>query len=207
MKLKGYSLMEVLVASLIFMSVIIVSVSSFAMVKNSDNHIEDVSIASGCSRQLDDVITAQIRSSNFSPRIKGLVYGDGKYIFDDIQIEKKYAGLALFTVPGKYSVIFKEGQDYFFKDEIPYTADQIINAKIANTSNANKMNSVECAASSTSANVFDIYLVLSSSGRKIYQVFLSDIFYRQSVESENSALERKTFSKISVDVAISERSI
>jgi len=54
MKFKSFTLVEILVASMIFMIVIVVSVSSFGMISRSSVKTDDLRLTNQCARQVED---------------------------------------------------------------------------------------------------------------------------------------------------------
>jgi len=112
MKLKGFTLVEILIASTIFTIVIMTAVSSFALIRRSNYKSEDNKIAASCARQIEDFIKAEVISSSTSPRIELIKQSSNnrnKYDifsvpgFDDYPV----LGLALFQ-GGQVKLIFKD---------------------------------------------------------------------------------------------------
>lgn len=117
MKIKSFTLIEILIASLIFVSVMVVATTSFALVRRSNDNSEDMKIASSCARQVEDFVKAQIKSSSFSGRVMAIDFDttSGQYkiypITQKMSTEKKsvnVAGIVLFPAAGKYVAIFKK---------------------------------------------------------------------------------------------------
>ena len=80
MRLKSFTLIEVMIASYIFMVVILMVVASFAMVRKSNENSDDSRVTSNCSRQVEDIFRSAVKSANFGkPLIKGIVYNGSKY--------------------------------------------------------------------------------------------------------------------------------
>lgn len=126
MKIKTFTLIEILIASLIFVSVMVVATSCFALVKKSNENSEDLKIASSCARQVEDFVRAQIKSSSFNGRIMAIDFettgGSNSYKIYPItqKMDANVAGIVLFPVEGKYVVIFKKVNDsdssYYFEE-------------------------------------------------------------------------------------------
>ena len=72
MKIKSFTLIEILIASVIFMGVMVIAASSFALVRRSSEKAEDIRVASTCARQVEDFIKSQTISSNYGGRIMAL---------------------------------------------------------------------------------------------------------------------------------------
>lgn len=74
MKTKAFTLIEILIATMIFMTVAIMAVAAFAMVKRSNEITSDQAKTDECSRQVENFIGSVFRSASFgSPRVMALV--------------------------------------------------------------------------------------------------------------------------------------
>lgn len=215
MKLKSFSLMEVLISSLIFMSVVVVSVSSFAMVRNSNNKVEDTTITNQCARQLEDVISAQVKSSNFGKRVMGVLYQGGRYVFKEITSDAsidEYDGIALFTKAGKYySVIYKDG-DTYYQNNVSYPGNDPTTDSPIKTLGSVPMSSNDCVAFIIIGNgVFNITATKTAIGdsqsNDVYSVVVEDKLYRKGLDTERSAEDRNSFSRMYLDATNSKSSI
>jgi type II secretory pathway pseudopilin PulG len=77
MKLKSFTLIEVMIASYIFMIVIMMVTSSFAMIRKSNENSDDTRVTSSCTRQVEDVFKSAVKSANFgTPIMKVITYND-----------------------------------------------------------------------------------------------------------------------------------
>jgi len=127
MKLKSFTLIEILIASLIFVSVMVVATASFALVKKSNENTEDLKIASSCARQIEDFVKAQIKSSSFSGRVMAIDFessgADKIYKIYPIteKMDVNVAGIVLFPAEGQYVAIFKKVSEtdssYYFEEK------------------------------------------------------------------------------------------
>jgi type II secretory pathway pseudopilin PulG len=111
-RIKSFTLIEILIASLIFVSVMVVATTSFALVKKSNDNSEDMKIASSCARQVEDFVKAQIKSSSFNGRVMAIDFDttSGEYKIYPItqKMGEDVAGAVLFPAEGKYVAIFKK---------------------------------------------------------------------------------------------------
>ena len=124
-KYKSFTLVEILIASLIFVSVMVVATASFALVKKSNENTDDLRAASSCARQIEDFIKAQVKSSSFGPRVMAvdLDPSDGKYkIFPITQkMNTNLAGIVLFPTSDEYVILLKQvtasDASYYFEQK------------------------------------------------------------------------------------------
>lgn len=78
MKSKAFSLIEILIATIIFMTVIVVTIAAFAMVKRSNEISGDSMKTDECSRQVENFIGSVFRSASYgNPRIMAIVRSSG----------------------------------------------------------------------------------------------------------------------------------
>ncbi|MCX6809933.1 MAG: prepilin-type N-terminal cleavage/methylation domain-containing protein [Candidatus Berkelbacteria bacterium] len=85
MKTKAFTLIEILVASFIFMMVIVMATASFAMIKKSNELTTDISKTNECAKQTENYINLMVRSANFgTSRIVAIDFADPKYSFINI---------------------------------------------------------------------------------------------------------------------------
>lgn len=101
MKSKAFSLIEILVATMIFMTVIVVTIVAFAMVKKSNEISGDSMKTDECSRQVENFIGSVFRSASYgNPRIMAIVRSSGSFLLKDIsslpEEEINAAGFAIF---------------------------------------------------------------------------------------------------------------
>ena len=98
MKTKGFTLIEILIASFIFMMVIVMATASFAMIKKSNELTTDISKTNECAKQTENYINMMVRSADFgSSRIVAIDFTDPNYSFVKIDNSVKEAvGFATF---------------------------------------------------------------------------------------------------------------
>ena len=114
---KSFTLVEILIASLIFMMVAMTAAASFAMVRRSNDKADDVRITSECARHLESFLTAEVRNSAYKWRVLAIDCTDPATTCETYhlkrmsRVDSDYAGVALFpSEPGagkKYHVIYK----------------------------------------------------------------------------------------------------
>jgi len=85
MKTKAFGLIEILIATIIFMTVVIVTVASFAMVKRSNEMANDSAKTDECSRQIENLAGSIFRSaSEGDPLVMAVVKSGGNYLLLDL---------------------------------------------------------------------------------------------------------------------------
>lgn len=103
MKIKSFTLVEVMVASYVFMVVMVMVVASYALIKKSNESSDDIRITSTCSRQVEEIFRSAIKAANFGkPLIMGIDFdaGSNKYRLRDPSLASSLAGFATFEDPG-----------------------------------------------------------------------------------------------------------
>ena len=124
-KIKSFSLIEVAIASFIFMVVAIMATASFAMVRRTNERVRVYKDTGECREILQNYVENGVKNSNKEPRIMGI---DSSLVFKNIAIlndatelnsllpeQYKFIGLAMIEENG-YSVIYKKDQRYFYKN-------------------------------------------------------------------------------------------
>jgi|GEM_PF-2530899 len=137
MKLRSFTLVEILIASTIFTIVIMTAVSTFALIRRSNYKSADSKVAASCARQIEDFIKAEVTSSNTSPRIELIKQSQtnrNRYSISSVPgfdpSNYPVLGLALFQ-GGRVKLIFKDpsrsanGGTYRYKNVVlaSYTSD------------------------------------------------------------------------------------
>ena len=98
MRLKSFTLIEVMIASYIFMVVILMVVASFAMVRKSNESSDDSRVTSNCSRQVEDIFRSAVKSANFGkPLIKGITFGVSSGVSKYTLVSTSTSGLVGFA--------------------------------------------------------------------------------------------------------------
>jgi len=209
MTIKSYSLVETLVASSIFMIVVVVSLSSYAMIRKTNNQTDDARSTNQCARQLEDYIVSQVRSSNYGKRVMG-IREDGA--LEDIdETATSYVGIALFKTESKLEAIYKSGDLYYTK-ELPYT---LLPSRVTLTPDADTpLLSTDCNAFVIPNPEFIDDPIKTFSAKKVvpfadstdpnstvYLIVLEDALYRKSLETQNSAETRNSFARVYLRVS------
>lgn len=92
MKTKAFSLIEILIATIIFMTVVMMAVASFAMVKKSNEITNDQAKTDECSRQIEGFASSIFRSASVGdPVVMAVVRDDSssKLLWDLSEIENE----------------------------------------------------------------------------------------------------------------------
>lgn len=213
MKYKSYSLIEILVASMIFMIVIVVSITAFGMVRRTNTKADDLRLTNQCARQIEDYIGSQIRSANTKERIMAIAdRGAGSYIFRKLpdSFDNYYQGLVLFNGANSYLAIYKIGGVYYAKSAQYTNEHQVEDGKtipgIIPDRNAVILPDA-CAAFETVEPDFIKNPRDPFMGRKIgrgdntIEIILKDAVYRSGLESQEISIENKSFSTVSLRVS------
>jgi len=223
-KLKSFTLIEILIASYIFMMVIMMVVASFAMIKRSNDTSDDIRLTSQCARDLEDFVSSRIRSSVDGPRIMAVKLSDDGNTFNLITPDagSKYYGVAVFkksSSPDKITVqvIYKKGDVYFYQEQEVASSSLSAAIPVLGT----KLNSDDCSAAvsnpagATPKTPFTI--VSSSSYEKgpasrvssppIFTITLDDLFYRRLGGNSQEAPDNKALSHVYVNVVNDLRKI
>ena len=100
MNIKSFSLIEILVASMIFMVVVIMTVASFGMIQRSNEATSDLSNTSECARQIENITSSVFKSASYrQPRVMSIVLNSGVYSLDEVDSvgePVRAAGFAVF---------------------------------------------------------------------------------------------------------------
>lgn len=117
LSLTGFTLIEILVASYIFMVVVVTAVAAFAMIKRSNETSDDFRQTNQCAREGENFISSLFRSASYgNPRVYGLVDNGGSYVLRAIkeptqntpELELNFSGFVVFSqVPVDNKLAFK----------------------------------------------------------------------------------------------------
>lgn len=99
--LKAFTLIEILVATYIFMVVIMMVTSSFAMIKKSNDNSDDTRIVNNCAKQVEETLQSLVKSSSFgSPTLMGILRTDDVYTLKKVdEVSSSLDGFATFEDP------------------------------------------------------------------------------------------------------------
>ena len=141
MNIKSFSLIEILVASMIFMVVVIMTVASFGMIQRSNEATSDLSNTSECARQIENITSSVFKSASYrQPRVMSIVLNSGVYSLDEVDSvgePVRAAGFAVFEKSStegeiKMSAIIKKIDvdeklfGYYYKTvEIPESSSEV----------------------------------------------------------------------------------
>jgi len=236
-KIKSFTLIEILVSSLIFVVVVTTGVSAFALVRSSNEKTDDVRLADQCSRQVREKLSEIERTAQISPRVNAIQFNTDKTGFSLVAVtstgglsegestSSQYEGVALFDTPStKFKAFYK-------KDGLYYLGSYTRAATYSFASNDSPIMSEDCMAFSTAPEgsidlssynfeqPFKVYFEKhypdydqSKQEDVIYKIILNDLAYRSNkggtrVEDEGSSIERSSTSKIFVELTNSARKL
>lgn len=211
MKIKSFTLVEILVASAIFMSVVVIAVSSTAMVTRSGARSDDLRRTMQCARQTEDYIVQMVRSSGWGERLFALRNTGGRLLLAAPETGgENYPGLVVFPGEGRFLAIFKEGGQYLSRRGS--VGDDMSDGQTLPLSDGpdEPLHPASCAALEGVAigggdfldHLDEPFLISTSKGgvQPVYVVVLEDAFYRAGQETRESALEKNLFAKIYLKV-------
>ncbi len=209
MKIKSYSLVETLVASSIFMIVVVVSLSSYAMIRKTNNQTDDARSTNQCARQLEDYIVSQVRSSNYDKRVMGIKAGGA---LEDIkETTTSYVGIALFKTENKLEAIYKSGDLYYTKEvlftllpnrvTLTPTIDTPLLTSDCNAFVVANVNFIVDPSKTFSTKKVVPFAGSTDPNSTVYLIVLEDALYRKSLETQNSAETRNSFARVYLKVS------
>lgn len=225
-KVKSFTLVEVLVAAMIFLVVAATGVAALALIRRSNEKTDDVRLADQCSRQVRDMLSEQVRSAHSKSRLVGLVTNGSRFsIVDSDDSNSNYVGVGIFKNDTDVTAIYKALNTYIIREyslDTPTTIRPKVNV-------FPKIMSDECLSFENLpvglswygdfVKPFKVYYEkhqpdydISKPEDKIYRVVLEDLVYRAKdgsvqVEDEQSSFENKTTSKIFANLTSSSRKL
>jgi len=222
-KIKSFSLIEILIASSIFMFVAIMAAASFGMVRRANDRARDLKNTGECREILQNFVESGVNNSSKEPRIMGIIgQGDG-YLFKDIKIANdgslqdqlqaediQFSGLAMFLSDGSYSVIYKDkNQKYLYKEFAQNDPDITLPSEgeiVPAASEFLKTGNQSCYGSPVSlgsATPFKIWGVKNNNrSSHLFTVVLEDNLYN----IQNPTSQDQNFSYLSLRVSNGEGS-
>ncbi len=221
-KILSFSLIEILIASSIFMFVAMMAAASFGMIRKANDRARDLKNTGECREILQNFVESGVNNSNREPRIMGIIgQGDG-YLFKDIDVANdslsleqlptediQFAGLAMFLSDGSYSVIYKDkSQQYLFREFGKDGSDATLPVEGDSVPVANeflKTGNQTCYGSPTSlglATPFKIWGVKNNNNQSshLFTVVLEDNLYN----IQNPTSQDQNFSYLSLRVSNGE---
>lgn len=211
-KVKSYSLIEILIASMIFMVVAIFGASSFAMISKSNNTTEDFQVAAQCSNQLESFMKNSFEGADKGDRIYGIrrVGSVHKmYQLSNINISSSagYSGFLAINENKKraiFAIADTSGNfgDYYYKDftNTELTDQYLGNGKVIDLSSPYSIYNNNCRTfMSASENYFKIenpknYLTDS----RAYRLSLQDRLFPKALDDKENA--RKSGSYVGINI-------
>lgn len=225
-KVKSFTLIEVMVASLIFLVVSSTAVSAFALIRKSNEKTDDIRMADQCVRQTREVLSEVVRANQSQSKIAGISSSNpNRFIINESEDRDiYYFGVAIFESETSVKAIYKISGIYYIGD---YILDSP--TTIRSRANASQIMSSDCLAFQSLppglvwfndiVKPFKVYYEkhypdydASKSGDKIYKVFLEDLVYHASddgvtIADEASALRSNAMSKLFVNLTSSARKL
>ncbi len=225
-KVKSFTLIEVMVASLIFLVVSSTAVSAFALIRKSNEKTDDIRMSDQCVRQAREVLSEVVRANQSQSRIAGIDSSDpNRFTITESEDQNTgYIGVAIFESETSVKAIYKISGIYYIGD---YTLDTP--TTIRRRANSSEIMSSDCLAfqnipiglvwSNDIAKPFKVYFEkhypdydANKIEDKIYKVFLEDLVYHASddgfsIADEVSALGSNTMSKLFANLTSSARKL
>lgn len=141
MKLKSFTIIEVLIATAIFVCVVALSATSYGMVIKSDRSSREQNTNLECLSSFDNFLFTEIKSADRAPFIWGAQKEDTRFIFSKVDSKfpavKQLQGLLVYS-HGLKNMIFFSGEGLYSlpvddKDfEKGYVNSENIDKKITN---------------------------------------------------------------------------
>lgn len=128
-KVKSFTLVEILIASVIFVAVATIASSSLSMIIASSNKTDDLTKSENCARQVSDYVKALAVSDHYGNRMKIVVSPEeGKFVVKDWgeTISENYTraiGLAFFDSPSTFKIVYKQDGDYLIQSGNVYNSN------------------------------------------------------------------------------------
>lgn len=233
-KIKSFTLVEVLIATVIFASVAVIATSSASMIISSTNKSDDLTKSEVCIRQVYDYVRASIQSSNPNHRFMPVTQSGTTFqlvTFGDVSSEnsKEFVGIAYFTQKEKLRIIYKSAGAYYQSAEQNYNSSPTA-TYVQDRSTDGKIHSDECSFFTASpmgsawaeydfAKPFTISRNadvqrgdLSKSENRSYLINLKDVAYRsksagKTIINEADAQAGQIFSRLDLTVSESLKSL
>lgn len=220
-KIQSFSLIEIMIASSIFMLVAMMAAASFAMVRRANDKAHDLKNTGECREILQNYVESGVKNSNTTPRVMGIIAQGDIYKFKDIKIidnnasanlilpeSYQFSGLAMIQDDGSYLIIYKDkNQNYLYKEiklgegaSMPVEGDNVPTAdKFLKTGNETCFSS---PTSLESAKPFQIWGVKNNRNQNLYliTVILEDNLY----SIQNPTSQDQNFSHIYLRVTNGE---
>lgn len=127
-KLKSFTLIEIIIAAVIFAVVAIVASASLSMIVASNNKTDDLTSNENCIRQVSDYIKGAASVDHFGQRVRVVVASGTTFRlkeFGKISTENTgdYRGIAFFNSAHTFRVVYKQNGIYGVSGSIDYIRD------------------------------------------------------------------------------------
>lgn len=130
-RVKSFTLIEILIASVIFATVAIIASSSLSMVIATNNKTDDLTSSENCVRQVSDYIKSALNADHYGQRTRVVIPGDndnnfklqewGKLVS---QNSRRSTGIAVFDSPTTFKIIYKRDGLYMLQTGISFNSDE-----------------------------------------------------------------------------------
>lgn len=129
-KAKAFTLIEILIASVIFATVAIIASSSLSMIIATNNKTDDLTRSENCTRQVSDYVKSAVYSDHFGQRIRMIELNGRNFRlkeFGKINTENtgRFSGVGYFDSPSTFRAIYKDSDGmYYVSASINYVSDE-----------------------------------------------------------------------------------
>lgn len=228
MKTKAFTLIEILLASLIFMIVVTVAVTSLTLMRKSTDLSNDLSSATGCAREMEDYISNQLRKDYAPEAVYGINNNEsGTPVIESIpkDIETQYSGILLSQEGSQAMAIWKDGDSgYYLLLKFDLSPNEEINGRTLKsyTTSTARIESEACHPFITKRSKPENLSAFALNFEKPFQikkieklqrsylaVKITDFLYFSigGAQSQEQAIESQSFGKLFVDVLIAQEGI
>ncbi len=227
-KIKSFTLIEIMVASLIFLVVVSTATSAFALIRSSNVKADDIRLADQCARQVREKLSEIVRANQLQSRIAGVQYtSTGRFtLVESDNNNTGYIGVAIFDSETTAKVIYKNVGIYYTRDYELSTPDTIRPV----TNSKPMIMSADCLAfrekpdnlvwSDDFVKPFKVYYRKhypdydsTKPEDRIFKIALVDLVFRANdngnldVANEYSSVQKQTVSKLFVDLTNNSRKL
>jgi len=126
MKIKSFTLVEIMIASTIFMIVAIIAATSFAMIRRANDRATSLKETGECREAITNLISSEVRTSNAGKRVMGIqATGDDLMTLRNLTASNvRYNGIALFDTLDSYKAVYKIQNGAYLYREISFDPAQ-----------------------------------------------------------------------------------
>jgi len=219
-KIQAFTLVEILMASFIFMIIVTVGVSALSMMRKTSESSSDLSAAAGCARELEGFIRPKIQQAQFGDKFYGIVLGS-PYTVEEIPANKtsQYSGIVILNSKNKATLIFKSTLGVYWFAEVDSTDLSKIQDKLDDNIELNggaRIQSDSCLAFTPSGSQEGSLLAFGLDFTKPFKITktpISDSFYYRATMTDydfsrdltqTQAIERQSYARIYIDDVVAK---